>query len=86
MNVSEPVCNSSSAEPCREFEPYIDLMKQRSSDIDAMCGKISDAHWPHWPYCLKLYGEATRLPVALETMRGFLPGYGLPVSRCRAGR
>ena len=53
IKVSGPVCNSSRAEPCREFEPYIDLMKHNSSDIDAMCGKISDAHWPHWPYCLK---------------------------------
>ena len=34
--------------------PYIDLMKQSSSDIEAICGKISEAHWPHWPYCLKL--------------------------------
>src|SRR5690606_32952328 len=31
INVSDPVCNSSSAPPWREFDPCMDLMMHRSS-------------------------------------------------------
>ena len=32
-NVSLPVCSSSRAPPCREFEPCIELIMQRSSTL-----------------------------------------------------
>ena len=50
MNVSDPVCSSSSAPPCREFEPCIDLMMQRSSTHLATSGNRSLTHAPLCPY------------------------------------
>src|SRR3954454_21132088 len=79
-NVSDPVCSSSSAPPCREFEPCIDLMKHRSSAHPARCGNNSDTHAPLCPYRLKANGDLSRFPVALDTTRGFGNGSGLPSS------
>ncbi len=69
-NVSLPVCSSSSAPPWREFEPYMDLMKQMSSTSFATSGNRSLTHIPLWPYCLKFQGDCNRLNVSLETTFG----------------
>src|SRR5215470_14820246 len=77
-NVSLPVCSSSSAPPCREFEPYIELMMQRSSTHLATCGNSSLTQAPDWPYCLNDQGDFSRLPVCDEKTRGLAKGRGLP--------
>ena len=69
-NVSEPVCSSSSAPPWREFEPCIDLMKQRSSTHFATSGNKSLTQAPLCPYCLNAQGDCSRLNVSLETTFG----------------
>src|SRR5690349_14340941 len=83
--VSDPVCSSSNAPPWREFEPCIDLMKQRSSTQVAMCGNNSDTHIPLCPCCWNAKGDLSRLPVALDTTRGFGNGSGFPSSAASFG-
>ena len=85
MKVSLPVCSSSSAPPWRELDPYIDLMKQRSSVISAILGKTELTQAPLWPCCLKAQGDFSRLPVAPETIRGLGNGNGLPWSLSSCG-
>src|SRR4051812_45453197 len=84
-NVSEPVCSSSRAPPCREFDPCIDLMKHRSSTMADRCGNNSDTVAPLCPYRLNFHGEASRLPVSLDTTRGLGNGSGLPSSAVSFG-
>ena len=79
VKVSEPVCSSRSAPPCLEFEQYIECKKQRSSVIDDILGRSSLTQAPLWPYCLKFQGDAKRLPVLDDTMRGLSYGKGLPL-------
>src|SRR3954454_4009299 len=84
-NVSDPVCSSSSAPPCREFDPCIDLMKHRSSTTVLRCGNSSDTVAPLCPYRLNAHGEASRLPVSPDTTRGLGNGSGLPSSSVSFG-
>src|SRR4051812_4821631 len=56
-NVSLPVCNSSNAPPCLEFEPCIELITQRSSTQPAMFGNNSLTGMPLEPCCANLNGE-----------------------------
>src|SRR4029077_4331133 len=77
-NVSLPVCSSSSAPPCREFEPHIDLIKQMSSTWRDNSGNKSLTHMPLCPCCLNSHGDLRRLKVSLETTFGRLNGSGFP--------
>ncbi len=79
VKVSEPVCSSRSAPPCLEFEQCIEFKKQRSSVIDDILGRSSLTQAPLWPYCLKFQGDAKRLPVLDDAMRGLSYGKGLPL-------
>src|SRR5687767_10383244 len=85
MNVSDPVCISSSAPPCREFDPHIDLMKQMSSTFFANRGNRSLTHAPLCPYCLNAHGDCSRLNVSLDTTFGRANGSGFPWSRFNSG-
>ena len=84
-NVSDPVCSSRSAPPCREFEPCMDLMKHKSSTPFATFGNSSETHAPLCPCCLKANGDLSKFPVALETTRGLANGSGLPSSSVNFG-
>src|SRR4051794_41053009 len=83
--VSLPVCTSRSAPPCRELEPHIELMTQRSSTQAPRCGNSSLTGMPLCPYGRNSQGDFNRLPVGLETMRGFANGSGFPWSRASSG-
>src|SRR4051812_31413913 len=74
--VSLPVCNSSSAPPCRELEPFSEWRKHISSAHAPTCGNSALTHAPHLPYCLNFHGEASKLPVSPETIRGLANGNG----------
>src|SRR4051794_22444909 len=50
-NVSEPVCSSSSAPPCRELEANMELITHRSSMHAPTCGNNSLTSMPLRPRC-----------------------------------
>ena len=69
--VSEPVWSSSSAPPCRELEPCIELMTQRSSTHFATSGNSSLTQAAALPVLLELPGRlAAGCRSRLETTFG----------------
>ena len=74
------------AEPCSGESAYMDLMNAMSSTQVARCGKSSETHAPHWPYCLKFHFGPDDSTFALGSAAPLgLDGDGLAVEAVELG-